>query len=49
MDFENLKIFMDNLTSWRIPGNVVNVYKDGLNSASYIFEKSKNNIKLKTV
>jgi len=29
MDFENLKIFMDNLTSWRIPGNVVNVYKDG--------------------
>lgn len=29
MDFENLMIFMDNLTSWRIPGNVVNVYKDG--------------------
>ena len=29
MNFESLKILMDNLTSWRIPGNVVNVYKEG--------------------
>lgn len=28
MDFQNLKMFMDRLTAWRIPGNVVSVYID---------------------
>lgn len=29
MNFEPLKKFMDHLTSWRIPGNSVRVFKDG--------------------
>ena len=29
MSFDNLKLFMNNLTEWRIPGNSVIVYKDG--------------------
>lgn len=35
MDFSNLKQFMDHLTSWRIPGNSVVVYKDGEKVFSY--------------
>ncbi len=29
MDFTNVKNFMDALTSWRIPGNTIRIYKDG--------------------
>ena len=29
MNFDELKNYMDHLTSWRIPGNVMVVYKDG--------------------
>ena len=29
MNFERMKDLLDRLTAWRIPGNVVSVYKDG--------------------
>ena len=29
MDFKPMKEFLDHLTSWRIPGNVMTIYKDG--------------------
>ncbi|MBQ4145612.1 MAG: beta-lactamase family protein, partial [Clostridia bacterium] len=29
MDFQPMKDFLDHLTSWRIPGNVMVIYKDG--------------------
>lgn len=35
MNFEPLKNFLDHLTSWRIPGNCVCVYKDGKKVYSY--------------
>lgn len=35
MDFINLKNFLDDLTSWRIPGNSVVVYKDNRKVFSY--------------
>ena len=29
MNFQSMRNFLDHLTSWRIPGNVMVVYKDG--------------------
>ena len=29
MDFQPMRDFLDHLTSWRIPGNVMVIYKDG--------------------
>lgn len=35
MEFENLKNFMDSLTTWRIPGNSIVVYKGGKRFFTY--------------
>ncbi len=35
MNFEPMKAFMDRLTDWRIPGNAISVYKDGVEVFKY--------------
>ncbi len=35
MNFSNVKNFMNRLTSWRIPGNTIRIYKDGKEVLNY--------------
>lgn len=46
MDFTNLKNFMNHLTSWRVPGNIVYVFKD--NKKVFEYCSGYDNVDLKT-
>lgn len=35
MDFKNLRKYMDELTAWEIPGNIIRVFKDGIEAFRY--------------
>ncbi len=35
MNFKPVADLMDRLTAWRIPGNVINIYKDGVKVFEY--------------